>query len=327
MSGLPVIQGIPMEGPAALERARASAADLVLLDAAVAGMHGGTGTAFDETRMRTQALPVLEAGGVDLVLGGHSHTYERTFLLNGHYGLSTTLTQAMILDNGNGRPAADGAYVKSEGSQPRRCLCRCGCVRRVQQRAGQPSSHGFRRADRRLCRAGRYGRPARFHLPQPNGGGAGYVHDHQDRPRTAPASNGHADGNDHPDGYRHADMDGNDHSFPHHYCHAHFQPDCNADGKRHRCRNADAHYNPVAHCCAQLAVFTADHAHNRCTGCRWQITPQANGATRRRISAQPRWRWHQLHVSHRHGSASAELSAGGTPGRRYSGTPNLPHAT
>lgn len=46
-SGLPVLQGIRVDGPAALERARASAADLVLLDAAVPGMHGGTGTTFD----------------------------------------------------------------------------------------------------------------------------------------------------------------------------------------------------------------------------------------------------------------------------------------
>lgn len=66
MSGLPVIQGIPMEGPAALERARASAADLVLLDAAVAGMHGGTGTSFDWALLEGDALgrPFALAGGL-----------------------------------------------------------------------------------------------------------------------------------------------------------------------------------------------------------------------------------------------------------------------
>jgi phosphoribosylanthranilate isomerase len=66
MSGLPVIQGIAMEGPAALERARASAADLVLLDAAVAGMHGGTGTAFDWSLLEEDALgrPFALAGGL-----------------------------------------------------------------------------------------------------------------------------------------------------------------------------------------------------------------------------------------------------------------------
>jgi phosphoribosylanthranilate isomerase len=46
-SGLPVVEGVRVDGPDALRRARGSAADLVLLDAAVAGMHGGTGTTFD----------------------------------------------------------------------------------------------------------------------------------------------------------------------------------------------------------------------------------------------------------------------------------------
>jgi phosphoribosylanthranilate isomerase len=45
-TGLPVIEAVRVDGPAALARARASAADLVLLDAAVAGRHGGTGVPF-----------------------------------------------------------------------------------------------------------------------------------------------------------------------------------------------------------------------------------------------------------------------------------------
>jgi tetratricopeptide (TPR) repeat protein len=69
--------------------------------------------------MRQNALPVLEAGGVDLVLSGHSHAYERSFLLDGHYGLSTTLTPDMIVDGGDGRPGGSGAYVKpSNGPWP-----------------------------------------------------------------------------------------------------------------------------------------------------------------------------------------------------------------
>lgn len=63
--------------------------------------------------MRQNALPILEAGGVDLVLTGHSHSYERSYLLDGHYGLSGTLVPAMILDGGDGRQAGDGAYTKS----------------------------------------------------------------------------------------------------------------------------------------------------------------------------------------------------------------------
>jgi hypothetical protein len=69
--------------------------------------------------MRENALPILEAGGVDLVLTGHSHSYERSLLLDGHYGTSGTLTPDMIVDAGDGRPAGDGPYRKpTEGPAP-----------------------------------------------------------------------------------------------------------------------------------------------------------------------------------------------------------------
>lgn len=63
-------------------------------------------------QMRQNILPILEAGGVDLVLGGHSHCYERSYLLDKHYGLSTSLTAAMKKNAGDGRLAGNGAYVK-----------------------------------------------------------------------------------------------------------------------------------------------------------------------------------------------------------------------
>jgi hypothetical protein len=63
--------------------------------------------------MRQNAVPVLEQYGVDLVLTGHSHSYERSFLINGHHGQSGTLTPAMILDAGDGHPNSDGAYIKT----------------------------------------------------------------------------------------------------------------------------------------------------------------------------------------------------------------------
>jgi Calcineurin-like phosphoesterase len=62
--------------------------------------------------MRQVALPILDSTGVDLVLCGHSHSYERSFLLNGHYGLSTTLAPSMKVDAGDGRAGGDGAYEK-----------------------------------------------------------------------------------------------------------------------------------------------------------------------------------------------------------------------
>ena len=44
--------------------------------------------------MRGKIIPILERYNVDLVLNGHSHCYERSFLLNGHYGLETTFSAA-----------------------------------------------------------------------------------------------------------------------------------------------------------------------------------------------------------------------------------------
>ena len=63
--------------------------------------------------MRTNVLPVLESWGVDLVLSGHSHSYERSFLIDGHYGTSSTFTSAMKKNLGGGRENIDGAYMKS----------------------------------------------------------------------------------------------------------------------------------------------------------------------------------------------------------------------
>ncbi|WP_342346526.1 FG-GAP-like repeat-containing protein [uncultured Nitrospira sp.] len=76
--------------------------------------------------MRETILPILEAGGVDLVLGGHSHTYERSYLLDGAYGygtapnfatpsFNTLLADGHILNAGNGNPSGTGAYQKSAG--------------------------------------------------------------------------------------------------------------------------------------------------------------------------------------------------------------------
>lgn len=62
--------------------------------------------------MRQNFLPILEDYGVDLVLTGHSHSYERSFFLDGHYGASATLQPSMIKDGGSGRPSGTGAYSK-----------------------------------------------------------------------------------------------------------------------------------------------------------------------------------------------------------------------
>lgn len=76
------------------------------------GSHDSDGE-LQLVEMRANVLPILESYGVDMVLAGHSHSYERSYLLDGHYGLSSSLTSAMILDGGDGRTDGAGAYHKT----------------------------------------------------------------------------------------------------------------------------------------------------------------------------------------------------------------------
>lgn len=75
-------------------------------------------TEAEMVEMRQNLLPILEARGVDLVLTGHSHGYERSMLLDGHYGLSTGFGATMIKDPGDGRIDGDGPYLKPAGNLP-----------------------------------------------------------------------------------------------------------------------------------------------------------------------------------------------------------------
>jgi 3',5'-cyclic AMP phosphodiesterase CpdA len=61
--------------------------------------------------MRQHIVPVLEQYGVDMVLNGHSHVYERSYLLKGHYGFENSLQPSMILDNTSGK--FPSPYIKS----------------------------------------------------------------------------------------------------------------------------------------------------------------------------------------------------------------------
>src|SRR5262245_16673728 len=77
--------------------------------------------------MRENALPILEAGGVDLVLCGHSHSYERSFLIDHHYGSSSTFSAGNVVDGGNGRIGGDGAYDKGAGAHGGAVYIVAGC--------------------------------------------------------------------------------------------------------------------------------------------------------------------------------------------------------
>ncbi|WP_419610541.1 metallophosphoesterase family protein, partial [Thiolapillus sp.] len=66
------------------------------------------------TDMRENFLPLLEQYGVDLVLSGHGHSYERSYLIDGHYGTSDTFDASThLVDGGDGQTDGDGAYSKS----------------------------------------------------------------------------------------------------------------------------------------------------------------------------------------------------------------------
>lgn len=56
--------------------------------------------------MREKVLPILEKYGTDMVLSGHSHTYERSHLITCHYGNSQSFNAKMVIDN-------EGAYQKN----------------------------------------------------------------------------------------------------------------------------------------------------------------------------------------------------------------------
>lgn len=67
--------------------------------------------------MRQNFMPILEAFGVDLILTGHSHVYERSMLLDGAYQ-TPSIPDGVILDDGDGDTASDGVYKKASGLNP-----------------------------------------------------------------------------------------------------------------------------------------------------------------------------------------------------------------
>ena len=65
--------------------------------------------------MRTNIVPILENYKVDLVLAGHSHSYERSMMIKGHFGVESTFNSAtMAVNAGSGIYPA--SYTKSSPS-------------------------------------------------------------------------------------------------------------------------------------------------------------------------------------------------------------------
>ncbi len=87
------------------------------------------------TTMRAEFNPVLEDAGVDLILGGHSHAYERSFFINGHYGDSSTFSDALKVQAGGGQNPTP--YTKAAGTP-----ADSGTVYVVAGSSGQVSASG-----------------------------------------------------------------------------------------------------------------------------------------------------------------------------------------
>lgn len=51
--------------------------------------------------IRNNIIPLLESNGVDLVLSGHSHSYERSKFIKGHFGTENTFNSSHIIQSGS----------------------------------------------------------------------------------------------------------------------------------------------------------------------------------------------------------------------------------
>ncbi len=67
------------------------------------------------TWARQTLVPIMDDAGVDLVLCGHSHCYERSRLIEGFYATPTLATSGTFKDAGDGKRDGDGGYGKDYG--------------------------------------------------------------------------------------------------------------------------------------------------------------------------------------------------------------------
>jgi hypothetical protein len=70
--------------------------------------------------MRDNIMPIIESYGVDLVLSGHSHVYERSFLLNGFFDTPSGFDASQhVVDGSSGKLSEGTPYIKyTNGPNP-----------------------------------------------------------------------------------------------------------------------------------------------------------------------------------------------------------------
>lgn len=82
-----------------------------------AGYHPTDGSSTSLSQ-KENWLTLLENAGVDLILSGHNHVYERSYMLDNLTGNSADITEANKINTGLGRPDEEGPYYKPLGCQP-----------------------------------------------------------------------------------------------------------------------------------------------------------------------------------------------------------------
>lgn len=70
--------------------------------------------------MRENIMPILESYGVDLVMAGHSHVYERSYLIKDFYGLPEDFVPSEhVVDDSSGKLSENDPYIKYKtGPEP-----------------------------------------------------------------------------------------------------------------------------------------------------------------------------------------------------------------
>lgn len=90
-------------------------------------------------RMRENVVPICENAGADLILSGHSHSYERSKFVNGHYSYSSSFREKMVVVPGSGDPTTDAAYCKRTDGH----FTGQGTIYAVAGSSGKVSAGGF----------------------------------------------------------------------------------------------------------------------------------------------------------------------------------------
>ncbi len=106
------------------------------------GSHDSDNTS-NMVMMRNNINPILEQYGVDLVLNGHSHNYERSFLIKGHKGIASTFDPNIhLVDASCGNPSNGERYIKYiDGNNVNEGTIYCVVGNSGTNTSGQPLNH------------------------------------------------------------------------------------------------------------------------------------------------------------------------------------------